>query len=89
MIASLGKRPRHSCVGSISQFNTAAPASLNIAQDSFEVIASFSQKPYRRSFHNTMSSAATEKNNETIELARTLAHVPLCEEYERMISGML
>lgn len=39
--------------------------------------------------HTIMSSAATKKNNETIEVARTLAHAPLCEEYERMISGML
>lgn len=36
-----------------------------------------------------MSSAATEKNHEIVELARTLAHAPQCEEYERMISGML
>lgn len=36
-----------------------------------------------------MSSATTEKNHETVEIARTLSHTPLCEEYERMISGML
>lgn len=47
---------------------------------------SYFTKPGHR---NKMSSAATAKNDETIELARTLAHVPLCEEYERMISGML
>ncbi|GLA07647.1 hypothetical protein AnigIFM60653_008885 [Aspergillus niger] len=36
-----------------------------------------------------MSVAATEKRPEIIEIARGLNHVPMCEEYERMISGML
>lgn len=33
--------------------------------------------------------AATEKRPEIIELARGLAGVPMCEDYERMISGMM
>lgn len=33
--------------------------------------------------------AATEKNQELLELARGLNHTPWCEEYEEMISGML
>lgn len=33
--------------------------------------------------------AATEKRPEIIDLARGLAGVPLCEDYERMISGMM
>ncbi|KAJ5817442.1 hypothetical protein N7447_009675 [Penicillium robsamsonii] len=33
--------------------------------------------------------AATEKRPEIIELARGLARVPMCEDYERMISGMM
>lgn len=36
-----------------------------------------------------MSVAATEKRPEIIEIARGLNHVPMCEDYERMISGML
>ncbi|PYH90981.1 trimeric LpxA-like protein [Aspergillus ellipticus CBS 707.79] len=36
-----------------------------------------------------MSVAATEKRPEIIEIARGLNYVPLCEEYERMVSGML
>lgn len=32
--------------------------------------------------------AATEKNAEAIERARTFHNVPWCEEYEMMISGM-
>lgn len=33
--------------------------------------------------------AAQQKDEEQIALARKLNHVPWCEEYERMISGML
>jgi len=33
--------------------------------------------------------AAKQKNEEQIVLARKLNHVPWCEEYEKMISGML
>ncbi|KAH6620416.1 galactoside O-acetyltransferase [Boeremia exigua] len=33
--------------------------------------------------------AATQKNPAELEKARALAHVPWCEEYEKMISGML
>lgn len=33
--------------------------------------------------------AATEKRPEIIELARGLNDVPMCEDYERMISGMM
>lgn len=33
--------------------------------------------------------AATQKRPEIIDLARGLNHVPMCEDYERMISGML
>ncbi|KAJ5091103.1 hypothetical protein NUU61_005973 [Penicillium alfredii] len=33
--------------------------------------------------------AATEKRPEIIELARGLKDVPMCEDYERMISGMM
>lgn len=33
--------------------------------------------------------AATEKNTQEIEKAKALNHVPWCEEYEKMISGML
>ncbi|KAL4919084.1 maltose acetyltransferase-domain-containing protein [Aspergillus aurantiobrunneus] len=34
-------------------------------------------------------AAATEKRPEIIEIARGLNHVPMCEDYERMVSGML
>lgn len=33
--------------------------------------------------------AATTKNTQEIEKAKKLNHVPWCEEYEKMISGML
>lgn len=33
--------------------------------------------------------AATEKRPEIIELARGLTGVPFCEDYERMVSGMM
>ena len=33
--------------------------------------------------------AATQKNGAEIEKALALNHVPWCEEYEKMISGML
>jgi len=33
--------------------------------------------------------AAQEKNMQEIEKAKKLNHVPWCEEYEKMISGML
>ncbi|KAL1859240.1 hypothetical protein Plec18170_002356 [Paecilomyces lecythidis] len=33
--------------------------------------------------------AATEKRPEIIKLAQGLAKVPMCEEYERMVSGMM
>ena len=33
--------------------------------------------------------AATQKNTHEIEKAKALNHVPWCEEYEKMISGML
>jgi hypothetical protein len=33
--------------------------------------------------------AAIEKRPEIIELARGLAGVPFCEDYERMVSGMM
>lgn len=33
--------------------------------------------------------AALEKDNEQLELAKALNHVPWGEQYERMISGML
>jgi hypothetical protein len=33
--------------------------------------------------------AATQKNGHEIEKALALNHVPWCEEYEKMISGML
>lgn len=35
------------------------------------------------------SGAAESKDEEQIALARTLYQVPWCEQYERMISGML
>jgi len=33
--------------------------------------------------------ATTEKRPEIIELARGLTGIPWCEEYEKMISGMM
>jgi hypothetical protein len=33
--------------------------------------------------------AATTKNTHEIEKAQKLNHVPWCDEYEKMISGML
>ncbi|KAL2755405.1 hypothetical protein ACRALDRAFT_2034520 [Sodiomyces alcalophilus JCM 7366] len=33
--------------------------------------------------------AATEKDQEAIEVAKTLDNIPWCEDYEKMISGML
>lgn len=33
--------------------------------------------------------AAKEKNGQEIEKAMKLEHVPWCDEYEKMISGML
>lgn len=33
--------------------------------------------------------ATTEKRPEIIELARGLTKIPWCEEYEKMISGMM
>lgn len=33
--------------------------------------------------------AKQEKNNELIELSKTLKGIPVCDEYEKMISGML
>jgi hypothetical protein len=33
--------------------------------------------------------AATEINVDEIDKAKALNHVPWCEEYEKMISGML
>ena len=33
--------------------------------------------------------AATQKRPDIIKLAKTLKGVPMCEEYEKMISGML
>jgi hypothetical protein len=33
--------------------------------------------------------AATTKNTQELEKAKKLNHVPWCEEYEKMISGML
>jgi hypothetical protein len=33
--------------------------------------------------------AATTKNTQEIEKAKKLNHVPWCDEYEKMISGML
>ena len=33
--------------------------------------------------------AANEKNVQELEKAKKLNHVPWCEEYEKMISGML
>lgn len=39
------------------------------------------------SHHITM--AATTKNTQEIEKAKKLNHVPWCDEYEKMISGML
>lgn len=33
--------------------------------------------------------ASTEKDPAAIEHAKTLIHIPWCEDYEKMISGML
>ena len=33
--------------------------------------------------------AATEKNQDLIQIAKGLEHIPWCEDYEKMISGML
>jgi hypothetical protein len=33
--------------------------------------------------------AATSKNTQELDKAKNLNHVPWCEEYEKMISGML
>jgi hypothetical protein len=33
--------------------------------------------------------AAQEKNMQEVEKAKKLSHVPWCDEYEKMISGML
>lgn len=33
--------------------------------------------------------ASTEKDAETIAFARTLSNTPWCEDYEKMISGVL
>jgi len=33
--------------------------------------------------------AATSKDKEQIEIAKSLKHVPWSDEYEKMISGML
>jgi hypothetical protein len=39
--------------------------------------------------HIRYEMAAIEKRPEIIELARGLAGVPMCDDYERMISGMM
>ena len=36
-----------------------------------------------------MASYKSEKDNEVLEIARGLKGTPWCEEYEKMISGML
>jgi hypothetical protein len=36
-----------------------------------------------------ITMAATRKNTVEIEKAKKLDHVPWCDEYEKMISGML
>lgn len=33
--------------------------------------------------------ASKEKDQKQIEVARGMKHIPWCEQYERMISGML
>jgi hypothetical protein len=33
--------------------------------------------------------AAKEKDATTVELAKTLSNVPWCDDYEKMISGVL
>jgi hypothetical protein len=33
--------------------------------------------------------AAEEKDPEIIEMAKSLKDIPMCEDYEKMISGML
>lgn len=33
--------------------------------------------------------AAAEKDPKAIELAKTLEHIPWCDDYEKMISGVL
>lgn len=33
--------------------------------------------------------AATEKREDMISIARELSGVPMCDDYEKMISGML
>jgi hypothetical protein len=33
--------------------------------------------------------ASTSKNHELIAAVKSMKHVPWCEDYERMISGML
>lgn len=33
--------------------------------------------------------ASTKKDPAAIEHAKTLTHIPWCEDYEKMISGML
>lgn len=33
--------------------------------------------------------AATKKRPEIINIAKTLKNIPMCEEYEKMVSGML
>lgn len=36
-----------------------------------------------------ISMAAKEMNPETIAFAKTLSNIPWCDDYEKMISGML
>lgn len=40
-------------------------------------------------FQLSPAMAATQKRPEIIDIARGLDHVPMCEDYERMVSGML
>lgn len=48
----------------------------------------FLSKPKVRN-HLLHTMAKTQKDNEIIEIARGLTGTPWCEEYEKMISGML
>jgi hypothetical protein len=45
--------------------------------------------PRSPSLQASITMAATTKNTQELEKAKKLNHVPWCEEYEKMISGML
>lgn len=61
------------------------PLSLNFTQ--LHSSSTQLRKPFRKPFKSNM--AAKEKRPELIAIARDLNGVPMCDDYEKMISGML